>query len=168
MTASRREYGEIGPASRWRARRRTRVAWILACVAPGLLVQTLESRGAALGGAWRVEIGQRYEVKVVASVKCHDSSCSSSGGAHNVSSEDLNGAIVFLEILPETGAPVDYLPPLPLELGRDFVPPISGQISLDPDIQKRAKLTIQERGQSKCNNIEVTGMSVESVKLREN
>ncbi|MCY0989313.1 hypothetical protein OV203_19395 [Nannocystis sp. ILAH1] len=132
-------------------------------MAPGLLVQALESRGAAVGDAWRVEIGEPCVVEIAASVKCHDSSCGSSGGAHSVSSAELAGVVVMLDIVPDTGAPASSLPQLPFRIGQEFVSPISGWISLDSDSQDRAKAEIQEKGASRCNNIELAGMSIVNV-----
>lgn len=43
------------------------------------------------------------------------------------------------------------------------MPPISGYISLDSDSQDRAKAEIQEKGASRCNNIELAGMSIVNV-----
>lgn len=83
-----------------------------------------------------------------------------------MSPADLAGVVVMLDIVPDTRAPINPLPPLPLR-GREFVPPISGWISLDGDSQGRAKSEIQEQGRSRCNNIEVATMIIENVKCDE-
>lgn len=163
VTTSRREYGEIGAASRWRARRRTRAAWIVACVAPGLLVQALESRGAAQETPLAVRIGQSYQLKIGVSVDCRKSSCDASQRVDAVDETRIADVPVILDIVPEPGVAASEPLQLPFTVGRSFIPPISGWISLDFRRQAGAKKQIETRGAPECDSVEVLDIRLEDV-----
>lgn len=162
VTGSRHEHGDVGAGLGKRLRRRTRAAWLLACVVPGLLVQALESRGAAAGTLMSVEIGRPYKMGIEVHVKCHDSSCSSSGQARDIS-ERVAGVVVMLDIVSDAGGQAYRSGPLPFVVGQEFVPPISGRVSLDFESQTDAKAAIQERGRSECDNLEVSRITLVDV-----
>lgn len=167
VTTSRREDGEIGAASRWRARRRTRAAWVLACVAPGLLVQALESRGATPGTTASVRIGHSYKLKIGLSVDCRKSSCDGSQRVDAVDENRVAGVLVILNIVPEPGAAASGPWELPFTVGQSFVPPISGRISLEFSRQADAKKQIEERGAPECDSLEVLDLRLEDVSPHE-
>lgn len=64
----------------------------------------------------------------------------------------------MLDIVPDTGVPLEPLEPIPFRIGHDLIPPIRGRIRLDFAAQGAAVEAIRERGRSECDNLEVTNI----------